>query len=108
MIERLHGREFWAIYSALFYLGSVELALGNVRAAAELLERARSRAEGYDPVGLAEIEFTLARALVAQGSRLRARRLARSAHATMATDDRLRVLHAEMDRWLERQGWRIH
>ena len=106
--ERLHGREYRYLYSPLFHLGSVELALGNVRAATDRFERARALTVGFDPGGLAEIEFALARALVAQGRMQRAKELAWSAHATMATDLRMRLDHAELDRWLERRGWRVH
>ena len=108
IFEHVFGRDYKDAYDELLLLGQIELEQGAPGPAAAVLERARTLAANpdADPSDRAEIDFTLARALVAEHENLeRARELARAARPALAKDKQRRRQLSELDRWLRRQGW---
>src|SRR5262249_942939 len=84
-------------------LGEIDLDLGAPRRAVTSLRRAHTLATADFHEGQrAEIDFALARALLAAGeSRSEARSLAASARKVMAGDARMKDELPKLDRWLK-------
>jgi eukaryotic-like serine/threonine-protein kinase len=89
--------------TALLFTGWSELALGAPERALPALEKAYALSQDANPGFFGQIEFALARALVATGGdRARALTLARSARQHMAGTGQMAKETREVERWLAR------
>jgi hypothetical protein len=103
--EKAYGAGATVLREQLLFLGWCDLETGEPARALAELERAYTLREGADPCFLSNIEFALARAIVAnRGERGRAITLARAARADMLDRCDMEKERKDVDRWLARNG----
>jgi eukaryotic-like serine/threonine-protein kinase len=110
IFDQVFGRDYLHNYEQLLTLAEIELALAQPARALAAIERARAvtRTAHIDPADRAQMDFLTARAFVAEHTNLaQARTLALSARAVLVENGSLKKPLAEVDRFLERQGWSV-